>query len=25
MIQFKNISKHYQLKSQTIRALDQIN
>ena len=25
MIQFKNISKHYQLKGQTIRALDQIN
>ncbi|EOQ65091.1 MULTISPECIES: methionine ABC transporter ATP-binding protein [Acinetobacter] len=25
MIQFKNISKHYQLKSQTIRALDEIN
>lgn len=25
MIEFKNISKHYQLKGQTIRALDQIN
>ena len=25
MIQFKNISKHYQLKGQTINALDQIN
>ncbi|ENV47847.1 methionine import ATP-binding protein MetN 2 [Acinetobacter brisouii CIP 110357] len=25
MIQFKNISKHYQLKGQTLRALDQIN
>ncbi|EPF72770.1 methionine ABC transporter ATP-binding protein [Acinetobacter indicus] len=25
MIQFKNISKHYQLKGQTIRALDQVN
>lgn len=25
MIQFKNISKHYQLKGQTILALDQIN
>ncbi|MGJ8757252.1 methionine ABC transporter ATP-binding protein [Acinetobacter sp. HC8-3S] len=25
MIQFKNISKHYQLKGQTIHALDQIN
>lgn len=25
MIKFKNISKHYQLKGQTIRALDQIN
>ncbi len=25
MIQFKNISKHYELKGQTIRALDQIN
>lgn len=25
MIQFKNISKHYQLKGQTITALDQIN
>ena len=25
MIEFKNISKHYQLKDQTIRALDQIN
>lgn len=25
MIQFKNISKHYQLKGQTIPALDQIN
>ncbi|QIO08534.1 methionine ABC transporter ATP-binding protein [Acinetobacter lanii] len=25
MIEFKNISKHYQLKGQTLRALDQIN
>ncbi|MCO8107890.1 MULTISPECIES: methionine ABC transporter ATP-binding protein [Acinetobacter] len=25
MIEFKNISKHYQLKGQTIRALDQVN
>jgi len=25
MIQFKNISRHYQLKGQTIRALDQVN
>ena len=25
MIEFKNISKHYQLKDQTIHALDQIN
>jgi D-methionine transport system ATP-binding protein len=25
MIEFKNISKHYQLKGQTVRALDQIN
>jgi D-methionine transport system ATP-binding protein len=25
MIEFKNISKHYELKGQTIRALDQIN
>ena len=25
MIEFKNISKHYQLKGQTLRALDQVN